>query len=97
MKVFAVVRSRGAAWQNSVPLELQTGWDLHAAFMDGLHAEGFVVLGGPLEGTDDVLLIVRAKDSDEIVTRFAADPWSEADLLRIARIAPWTVRLGSLS
>jgi hypothetical protein len=64
--------------------------------MDGLHAEGFVALGGPLEGTDDVLLIVRAKDPDEIVERFAADPWSKSGLLRISRITPWTVRLGTL-
>jgi len=89
MKLFAVVRSRGGAWRNSVALELQPDWDAHAAFMDRLHAEKFVVLGGPLEGTDEVLLIV--------VQRFAGDPWSEAGLLRISRIAPWTVRLGTLS
>ena len=97
MKLFAVVRSRGGAWRNSVALELQPDWDAHAAFMDRLHAEKFVVLGGPLEGTEEVLLIVRANGPDEIVQRFAGDPWSEAGLLRISRIAPWTVRLGTLS
>ena len=97
MKLFAVVRTRGSGWQQSVPLEEQRGWDAHAAFMDRLHEEGFIVLGGPLEGTDDVLLIVRADGPDEVVKRFAADPWSEADLLRVSRIAAWTVRLGKLS
>ena len=97
MKLLAVVRSRGGAWRHSVALELQPDWDAHAAFMDRLHAEGFIVLGGPLEGTDEVLLIIRANDRDEIVERLAADPWSKAGLLRISRIAPWTVRLGTLS
>jgi hypothetical protein len=48
--------------------------------MDRLHGDGFIVLGGPLESTADVLLIVRANNPDEIVERLAADPWSEAYL-----------------
>lgn len=97
MQLFAVVRTRRSGWQQSVSLECQPEWNAHAMFMDGLHAEGFIVLGGPLEGTPDALLIVRAKDRDEILERFAEDPWSDADLLRISRIAPWTVWLGVLS
>ena len=97
MKLFAVVRTRGSAWQQSVPVEQQPGWDVHATFMDRLHQQGFVVLGGPLEGTSDVLLIVRASTPEEIERRFAADPWSDTDLLRINRIARWTIRLGTLS
>jgi hypothetical protein len=63
--------------------------------MNALHSEGFVLLGGPLEGTSDVLLIVRSNDANEIYARFSGDPWSR-DLLRIKQIAPWTLRLGSL-
>jgi len=54
------------------------------------------VLGGPLEGTSEVLLIVRAENDAEVRSRLAADPWSGSDLLRVARTAPWTLRLGSL-
>jgi uncharacterized protein YciI len=64
--------------------------------MNGLKAEGFVVLGGPLEGTPEVLLIIRAEDEAEIRARLAADPWSASDLLRVDRAVPWTLRLGSL-
>lgn len=64
--------------------------------MNGLAAEGFVVLGGPLEGTADVLLIVRAADDAEVRSRLAADPWSASALLRVDRAVPWTLRLGSL-
>jgi hypothetical protein len=57
---------------------------------------GPVVLGGPLEGTCDVLLIVRARTSDEIVDRLSADPWAGRDILRVSRVTPWNLRLGSL-
>jgi hypothetical protein len=96
MKLFAVIRTRGNGWQESAPLEHQRDWDAHASFMNGLHREGFVLLGGPLEGTPDVLLIVRASAAEEIIEHLAADPWSGTDLLRIGQIMPWTLRLGSL-
>lgn len=64
--------------------------------MNGLAADGFVVIGGPLEDGDDVLLIVRAADRAAIRARFAEDCWSKMELLRIARIAPWSLRLGAL-
>jgi hypothetical protein len=55
-----------------------------------------VVLGGPLEDTPEVLLIIRAETPEEIRSRLAADPWSGNGLLRITRVLPWTLRLGSL-
>ena len=94
--LFAVIRSRGAAWNDALSLDQQMDWRPHADFMNALHDNGFVAIGGPLEGTGDVLLIVRAKDAAEIASRFENDPWSRMDLLRITRIAPWTLRLGSL-
>ncbi len=94
--LFAVVRSRGPAWNNALPMERQPDWRLHAEFMDGLYAEGLLLLVGPLEGTADVLLIARAKDADEVRSRLAADPWIRNGLLREISIAPWTLRLGSL-
>jgi uncharacterized protein YciI len=95
-RLFAVIRSRGAAWNDSLPMEQQRDWRLHADFMNALHDEGFIAIGGPLEGTRDVLLIVRASGAEEIASRLESDPWSGADFLRITRIAPWTLRLGSL-
>jgi hypothetical protein len=94
--LFAVVRTRGPAWDDAQPLEGQVDWAGHAAFMDALHDEGFAVLVGPLEGTRDALLVVRAAAADEVHARLAADPWTRLDLLRTGRVAPWTLRLGSL-
>lgn len=95
-RVFAVTRSRGSAWNPSVALEEQDDWRGHAEFMNNLFAERFVLFGGPLEGTPDVLLIIRANDANEIHARLGTDSWTSKDLLRIKQIAPWTIRLGSL-
>jgi uncharacterized protein YciI len=96
MSLFAVIRTWGPAWQPSLPLEAQEEWDAHAAFMDALEREGFILLGGPLEGTPNVLLVVRAETPEEILSRLKDDPWTIRDLLRLSRIDPWTLRLGSL-
>jgi hypothetical protein len=96
MRLFAVIRSRGACWQNDRTLEEQEEWDAHAIFMNRLHDAGQVVLGGPLEGTPEVLLIMRATGPAEVVQCLQPDPWTGLDLLRIARVTPWTLRLGTL-
>ena len=96
-RLFAVIRSRGPAWNGSLPLDDQVDWVAHAAFMNGLLKDGFVALGGPLEGTPDVLLVVRATDAAEITERLAADPWTQNSLLIVKQICPWWLRLGSFA
>jgi uncharacterized protein YciI len=95
-RVFAVIRTRGPAWDDRRTMEEHPGWRLHADFMNGLYAEGFVLFVGPLEGTRDVLLIARADDADEVRSRLAEDCWTRDGLLRTVRVDPWTLRLGSL-
>jgi uncharacterized protein YciI len=95
-RVFAVLRSRGPAWDDSKPLEGQVDWTAHAAFMDNLFNERFAALVGPLEGTRDALLILRASDEAEVVERLASDPWTAHGLLTTKQISPWQLRLGSL-
>jgi len=94
--LFAVTRTQGPAWRDDLPLEGQIDWAPHASFMNSLAREGFVVLGGPLEGTPDVLLVVRAQTAEEVHVRLAEDPWSSNGLLRIARVVPWALRLGTI-
>ena len=95
-ELFAVILRHGTAWQASRSLEEQGDWKAHRPFMNALEEEGFVVPGGPLKGTDDVLLIFRATIPEEIVDRLSADPWHRRDLLRVSRVTPWELRLGSL-
>jgi len=77
-------------------MEEQAEWRAHAVLMNALHRDGFIVLGGPLDGTPDVLLIARANDEDEIRARLAEDCWARNGLLRIKQIVPWALRLGKL-
>lgn len=96
-ELFAVIRTRGPKWNAALPLEQQEDWRGHADFMNGLHEDGFVLLGGPLQGTPDVLLITRAQSAEEIRARLQADCWTQNDLLRVKEIVPWNLRLGSLA
>ncbi len=96
-QLFALIHSRGPAWNHAAPLEGQRDWDAHANFMDGLVEEGFIVLGGPLEGSPDVLLIFRADSEEAIEKRLAADPWRQNGLLVPKHCWPWQLRLGSIS
>src|SRR5215813_9051024 len=95
-RAFVVLRSRGPAWDDSKPLEAQAGWAAHAAFMDALFEQRFAALVGPLEGTRDALLILRASSAAEIEKRLASDPWTANGLLVTKQISPWQLRLGSL-
>jgi uncharacterized protein YciI len=91
--VFHVVLSRtGPEWDPTKPMEEQTGWDEHAAFMDALVDDGFLVLGGPLEDDMRTVHAVEAESEDEVRARFARDPWSESHL-RVEAIERWTIRL----
>ena len=96
MPIFVVKRVRGSGWNESLPLEQQEDWLAHAAFMDNLYDEGFVLLVGPLEGTREFLLIVRAESADEVSSRLATDCWVHKDISRIVDVRPWQLRLGSL-
>jgi uncharacterized protein YciI len=95
-KIFAVIRTRGPRWDESQPMEGQEDWRPHADFMNRLVAKGFMLLGGPLLGTPDVLLITRAEDEQEVEAQLALDVWTVKDLLRTRRISPWWLRLGAL-
>jgi uncharacterized protein YciI len=73
-------------------MEEQSAWPAHAAFMDGLVDEGFVVLGGPLADEHRVVHVVEAESEDTVRAMLARDPWSETHL-RVDTIDPWTIRL----
>ena len=73
----------------------QVAWPEHAAFMNLLVDEGFVVLGGPVGQGERVLLVVSADSEAAVRRRIEADPWTPLRLLPIATIEAWRVLLGS--
>ena len=93
MAYHAVIRVPGESWDPSLALREQKRWDEHAAFMDALAEEGFVVLGGPVGDGTRFLLIIDAESQEDIVARLADDPWAPMGLLTIASIEPWEVLL----
>jgi uncharacterized protein YciI len=87
-----VLRRSGPEWDPGRPLEEQSDWTAHAAFMDDLVADGFIVLGGPLADEERVAHAVEAESEDAIRATLAGDPWSDSHL-RVDTIDPWTIRL----
>src|SRR5256885_9288135 len=94
---FLVTQVAGPAWDYSRPRREQDGWDEHAAFVDGLAAEGVVVLGGPLGDPDSgpALLVFRADSEDEVRRRLADDPWM-GTILTIQSVERWWIWVGNL-
>lgn len=99
MSYFAVIREAGPAWTDANGIAAQPALAEHAAFMNALADEGFVLFGGPLAGTEHerlrALLIVRADSEAEIHRHLANDPWTRADRLVIARIESWKIMTGA--
>jgi len=92
---FAVTLETGPNWDHSRGRREQDAWDEHAAFMDGLVDDGFVILGGPLADEHRVVHVVEAESEDAVRTRLAQDPWSETHLV-VDSIDAWTIRLDGL-
>ncbi len=93
---FIVIETRGPAWNDERIMDEQNYWPGHAAYMEALVTEHVIVLGGPLEGTRDVVLVIQAESCAEIRERLAHDPWIQHGLLLVKDCQPWRIRLGAL-
>jgi len=85
------LRQAGPEWDGSKPMEEQSGWDEHAAFMDGLVDQGFIVLGGPLPDRRTAHA-VEADSEAAVRETWARDPWAGSHLI-LEAVEPWTIRL----
>jgi uncharacterized protein YciI len=98
MSHYAVIREAGAGW-TAGGITHQPDVASHAAFMNTLADEGFVLFAGPLAGSEKArlraLLIVDTTSEDEIRDRLAADPWERTDRLVITSIEPWNLIVGA--
>jgi uncharacterized protein YciI len=93
MAMFHVVVLRsGPEWRHGRPLEEQTGWEEHAAYMDELVEQGFIVLGGPLGDEQRVVHAIEAESEQAVHDTLARDPWSDTHLV-VEAVEPWSVRL----
>ncbi|HET8846398.1 MAG TPA: YciI family protein [Ktedonobacteraceae bacterium] len=92
---YAVFEEHAENWDKKLSLRQQKQWGEHAAFMDAMTDERFVVLGGPFDDGDNVLLIFAAESEQTVRTRLANDPWIRSGLLRITSIKRWQILLDS--
>jgi uncharacterized protein YciI len=91
--MFLVLRYQsGPAWRPSRPMEEQSDWQEHAAFMDALVDAGTIVLGGPLSDDGRVMLVMEAESAEAAEAALAPDPWTGSHLVP-GWIEPWTIRL----
>jgi len=92
---YTVLRERGENWDARFPMRQQEQWGKHAAFMDALADDGFVILGGPLGDDEEKFLLIMAAESEQaIAVRLADDPWTPLRLLRTASVQRWEILLG---
>jgi hypothetical protein len=90
--IFLVHREQtGPQWLPGRPLEEQTGWLAHAAYMDELVDGGIIVLGGPLD-EPRVALAIEAESAGAVEAILDRDPWTGTHLVTTA-IDRWTIRL----
>jgi len=92
--LYLVYQEHGGPWDWSKGLREQTLFEEHARFMNDLVEKNVVVLGGPLDDKD-VLLVVDAASPEDVRAHFAHDPWIENGMLTITTIRPWSVLLDS--
>jgi uncharacterized protein YciI len=96
-KSFAAIVQRTSKWDHAKPPQEQDGFAGHAKYMHDLEAEGFIVLAGLMQASNDVLFIVQAESEEEAQSRLGQDPWRQDGHTRLLRleeigIRTWTPR-----
>jgi uncharacterized protein YciI len=88
-----VLRQTGPESDPALPLEQQSGWTEHAAFMNSLVEDRTLVLGGPLPN-GRVAHAMEAESAEALRAIWSRDPWHESHLV-LESVEPWEIRLDS--
>lgn len=88
---FIAISSAGPNRDPSKGTREQPFWDQHAAFIDQLVAESFVLMGGPLIDEGGAMLIVNAEDENEVREKLRNDPWFEKGILKLEAVKRWQI------
>ena len=99
MSLFAITREAGPGWTDGKGAFDQPAVNDHAAFMNALADEGFVLFAGPLADSEEdrirVLLIAEAGSEADIHRRLADDPWVRTQRLVTTSVEPWSLLTGA--
>ena len=92
---FIAISSAGPNGDPSKSTREQPFWDEHAAFIDRLVDEGFILMGGPLVDERGMphgaLLIVNGEDENEVRGKLKNDPWFEKGILKLESVRRWQI------
>jgi uncharacterized protein YciI len=69
----------------------QALWNEHAAFIDQLVDDGFILMGGPLVDEGGSLLIINAEDENEVRDTLKNDPWMQRGILKLESVKRWQI------
>jgi uncharacterized protein YciI len=90
-KTFLAISSAGPNRDFSKETREQPFWDEHAKFIDQLVDDGFILMGGPLVEEGGSLLILRAKDENEVREKLKNDPWTRHGVLKLEGVKLWEI------
>jgi uncharacterized protein YciI len=90
-KTFLAISSTGPNRDFSKSTREQPFWDEHAAFIDTLVDDGFILMGGSLVDEGGSLLIFNAEDENEVREKLKNDPWSEQRILKLESVKRWQI------
>ena len=88
---FVVISSAGPKRDLSKGTREQPLWDEHAAFIDQLVAEGFILMGGPFVDEGGSMLIINADDENEVREKLKSDPWMKHGVLKLESVKRWQI------
>jgi uncharacterized protein len=92
---FVTISSVGPNADRSKSTRAQPFWDEHAAFIDQLVEEDFILMGGPFVDEAGLphgaLLIVNGKDKEEVREKLKNDPWFEHGILKLESVTRWEI------
>ena len=88
---FVAISSASLNRDSSKGAREQPFWDEHAAFIDRLVDEGFILMGGPLVDEGGALLVFNAEDENEVRQKLKNDPWMQHGVLKLDSVKRWQI------
>ena len=89
--LFVAFSSAGPNRDPSKGTREQPFWDEHAKFIDQLVDDGDILLGGPLADEGGAMLILNARDENEVRIKLKNDPWAEHGIWNRETVKRWEI------
>ncbi|MCZ6504310.1 MAG: hypothetical protein O6945_17570 [Gammaproteobacteria bacterium] len=85
----------GENWNHSISYEDQPGLRKHHSYLQKLHINDQVVMGGPVDGEPGSLMLVKTGSREEAEVIARQDPGVETRIVK-AEITAWYVQMSSM-